>query len=36
MDEVARRAKPLPPFEEMLIKGLTDDEEAAFLAALNE
>lgn len=36
VEEVIRRAKPLPPREEMLIDDLTDEEEAAFWAAITE
>ena len=34
MGELLRRARPLPPRDEMTIDDLTDDEGAAFLAAL--
>ena len=34
--EVLRRGRPFPPHEEMIIEGLTDDEEEAFLRALQE
>ncbi|MDQ6797284.1 MAG: hypothetical protein M3011_04535 [Actinomycetota bacterium] len=30
VDEVLRRAKPYPPREELVIEGLTDDQEDAF------
>ena len=29
-----RRARPLPPYDEMVIDDLTEDEGAAFLAAV--
>lgn len=32
--ELLRRARPLPPLEEMVIDDLNDDEREAFLAAL--
>jgi len=32
--ELLRRARPLPPLEEMVIDDLTDEEADAFLAAL--
>ena len=34
VEELLRRARPLPPHEEMLIDDLTEEEGAAFLAAL--
>lgn len=34
VSELLRRARPLPPLEEMVIDDLTDDEAAAFLATL--
>lgn len=34
VEELLRRARPLPPHEEMAIADLDDDEGAAFLAAL--
>ena len=34
VEELLRRARPLPPHEEMMIDGLSDEEGAAFLAAL--
>ncbi|HEX2701765.1 MAG TPA: hypothetical protein VHM89_16300 [Acidimicrobiales bacterium] len=34
VDELLRRARPLPPSAEMVIEDITDDEGAAFLAAL--
>ena len=35
-DELLARAKPFPPYEEMVIEGLTDEEEEAFLKAIAE
>jgi hypothetical protein len=35
-EEVLARAKPLPPYEDMIIEGLTDEEEEAFLHAIAE
>lgn len=35
-EEVLARARPLPPYEEMIIEGLTDEEEEAFLRAIAE
>lgn len=35
IDELLRRARPLPPHEEMAIEDLTDEEGAAFLAAID-
>lgn len=32
--ELLRRARPLPPHEEMVIEDLTEEEGAAFLAAV--
>lgn len=32
--ELLRRARPLPPLDEMVIDDLTDEEAEAFLAAL--
>lgn len=32
--ELLRRARPLPPHEEMVIEELTEEEGRAFLAAL--
>lgn len=32
--ELLRRARPLPPLEEMVIDDLTDEEREAFLVAL--
>jgi hypothetical protein len=34
VEELLRRARPLPPHGEMAIEDLDDDEGAAFLAAL--
>lgn len=34
IEELLRRARPLPPHEKMLIDDLTEEEGAAFLAAL--
>lgn len=34
VDELLRRARPLPPHEEMVIENLSEQEGAAFLAAL--
>ena len=34
VEELMRRARPLPPYEEMVIDDLTEDEGAAFLAAV--
>jgi hypothetical protein len=33
-DEVLARVKPFPPYEEMVIQELTDEEEQAFLDAI--
>jgi hypothetical protein len=35
VEELLRRARPLPPHEEMLIEELDEAEGLAFLAALN-
>ncbi len=35
-EELLSWAKPLPPYEEMIIEGLTDEEEEAFLKAIAE
>jgi len=35
-EEVLAQAKPMPPYEEMIIEGLTDEEEEAFLRASAE
>ena len=34
VDELLRRARPLPPHDEMVIEDLTEEEGAAFLAAV--
>ena len=34
VEELLRRARPLPPHDEMLIEDLTEDEGEAFLAAV--
>lgn len=34
VEELFRRARPLPPHEEMVIDDLSEEEGAAFLAAL--
>jgi len=34
VEELLRRARPLPPHEEMIIDGVTEEEGAAFLTAL--
>ena len=34
VEELLRRARPLPPHDEMVIEGLTKEEGAAFLAAV--
>lgn len=36
VEELLRRARPLPSHEEMVIDDLTEDEGEAFLAALEE
>jgi hypothetical protein len=36
VEELLRRARPLPQHEEMAIDDLSDEEGAAFLAALEE
>lgn len=36
VEEVLRRARPLSPPEEMVIDDLTDEEQEAFWAAINE
>jgi hypothetical protein len=36
VEELLRRARPLPPHEEMVIEDLSEDEGAAFLAALTD
>lgn len=35
-EELLARAKPFPRYEEMVIEGLTDEEEEAFLKAIAE
>ncbi len=34
VEELLQRARPLPPHEEMVIEGLSEEEGAAFLAAV--
>jgi hypothetical protein len=34
VQELLRRARPLPPHEQMVIEDLTEEEGAAFLAAV--
>ena len=34
VEELLRRARPLPPHDEMVIEDLTEEEGAAFLAAV--
>jgi hypothetical protein len=34
VEELLRRARPLPPHDQMVIEDLTEDEGAAFLAAV--
>jgi len=36
VEELLRRARPLPPPEEMVIDDLTEEEQEAFWAAINE
>ena len=36
VEELIRRARPLPPHEEMVIGDLSEDEGTAFLAALGD
>ncbi len=36
VDDLLGRARPLPPHEEMVIDGVTEEEGAAFLAALDD
>ena len=36
VDELLRRARPLPPHEEMVIDDLTEEEGAAFLALFED
>jgi hypothetical protein len=35
VEELLRRARPLPPRDEMVIEDLTEEEGAAFLAAVD-
>jgi hypothetical protein len=35
-EELLARGKPFPPYEEMVIDGLTDEQEDAFLKAIAE
>lgn len=35
VEEALRRARPLPPYPEMVIEDLTDDEAEAFFEAVN-
>ena len=35
VEELLRRARPLPPHEEMVIDDLTEEEGAAFLEAIS-
>ena len=35
VEELVRRARPLPPHDEMVIEDLTEEEGAAFLAAVD-
>ena len=35
VEELLRRARPLPPHDEMVIEDLTEEEGAAFLAAID-
>lgn len=35
-EELLRRARPFPTYEEMLIEELTDQESDAFWSAINE
>lgn len=35
VEELLRRARPLPPHDEMLIEDLTEEEGEAFLAAID-
>ena len=36
IEELVRRARPLPPYEETRIEDLSEEEESAFFAALAE
>lgn len=35
VEELLKRARPLPPHEEMIIEGLTEEEGQAFFDAVN-
>jgi hypothetical protein len=35
VEDLLRRARPLPPYDEMVIEDLSEEEGAAFLAAIN-
>jgi hypothetical protein len=35
VEELLRRARPLPPHDEMVIEDLSEEEGAAFLAAID-
>jgi len=35
VEELLKRAKPLPPHEQMVIEGLTEEEGLAWLDAVN-
>jgi hypothetical protein len=35
VEELLRRARPLPPHDEMVIEDIDEDEGAAFLAAVD-
>jgi hypothetical protein len=35
VEELLRRARPLPPHEDMVIEDIDEDEGAAFLAAVD-
>jgi hypothetical protein len=35
VEELLRRARPLPPYDEMVIEDLSEEEGAAFLAAID-
>lgn len=36
IEELVRRARPLPPHDQMFIEDLSDEEGAEFLAAIQE
>jgi hypothetical protein len=36
VEELLRRARPLPPHEEMVIDDLSEEEQEAFWTAINE